>query len=71
MPTITIPKDITKEKDEAVILREEYEKFLEYQIPEFTPTTAEKKDVARARRNRARGNYFTIDELKRKLGFRG
>ena len=71
MNTVTIPKKITKEKDVVVILREEYEKLLEHQIPEFTPTAAEKRDVARARRNRARGNYFTIDELKRKLDFTG
>ncbi len=72
MTTITIPKKLIKESDLVIIPRKEYEKLLTQRlIPEFRPTAAEKKDLARARRNRARGNFLTIDELKRKLGFTG
>lgn len=69
MPTITIPQKITKGAELVVLPREEYERLLERQVSEFIPTAAEKHDLARARRNRARGNFLTIDELKRKLGF--
>ncbi|MEK7086768.1 MAG: hypothetical protein AAB935_00735 [Patescibacteria group bacterium] len=70
MATITIPKKLTKGAELIVIPRQEYEKLLAMRsIPEFRPTAAEKKDLARARRNKAQGNFLTIDELKRKLGF--
>ena len=70
MSIITISKKITKGKELVVVPREEYERLLAARtILEFTPTAAEKRDLERARRNRAKGNYLTLDELKRKLGF--
>ncbi len=69
MTTITIPKKITGGTDLVILPREEYEQLLDRQIPEFVPTAQEKRDIARARKNRAKGNYMTVDELKRKLGF--
>lgn len=69
MATVTIPKKITKGADLVVLPRAEYKRLLDRQIPEFTPTGKEKRDLARARKNRAKGNYLTVNELKRKLGF--
>lgn len=70
MTTITIPKNLIKNDDLIVLPRKEYEKLLASRpIIEFRPTVAEKKDLARARKNLARGNFLTINELKRKLGF--
>ena len=70
MTTITISKKITKGAELVVLSRKEYEKMLTARfIPEFQSSVAEKRDIARARKNRARGNFLTIDELKRKLGF--
>ncbi|KKW06566.1 MAG: hypothetical protein UY42_C0030G0004 [Parcubacteria group bacterium GW2011_GWA2_49_16] len=58
-----------KSTDFVVLPRKEYEKLLATRtIPEFQPTPAEKKDLARARKERAKGNFLTIDELKHKLG---
>ena len=72
MNTITIPRNLIKNDDLVIVPRKEYEKLLSSRlIPEFQPTTAEKKDLARARKNRAQGNFLTIDELKHKLGFAG
>lgn len=72
MTTLTIPKKITRGTELVVMSRKEYEKLLTARlVPEFQPTAAEKRDLARARKNRARGNFLTIDELKRKLGFTG
>lgn len=72
MATITIPKKITKGTDLVVIPRQEYERLLATRLtPEFRPTTTEKRDLMRARKNRAQGNFLTIDELKHKLGFTG
>jgi len=72
MSTITIPKKITKGAELVVLPRKEYERLLTSRlVPEFRPSAVEKKDLARARKNRARGNFLTIYELKRKLGFTG
>ena len=70
MNTITIPKNLIKNDDLVILPRKEYERLLVARlIPEFQPTMAEKKDLARARKNRAQGNFLTINELKLKLGF--
>lgn len=70
MNTITIPKKLANKDDLVVIPRKEYEDLLELKkIREFTPTAAQKRALAQARKNRKAGNYFTIDELRKKLGF--
>ena len=70
MNTITIPKKLAKKDDLVVIPRKEYEALIELKkIREFTPTVAQKKALSQARRNRKAGNYLTIDELIKKLGF--
>lgn len=72
MTTITIPKKITKGTDLVVIPRKEYEKLLSSKkVVEFVPTAAEKRAIARGRKNFKKGNYLTIDELKDELGFTG
>ena len=66
---ITIPRKLIQNDDLVVLPRKVYEKLLATRsIPEFRPATAEKKDLVRARRNRAKGNFLTINELKHKLG---
>ena len=70
MATITIPKKITKGAELVVIPRQEYEKLITSRAVREVPlTAADKRDIARARKNRSQGNYLTLDELKRKLGF--
>ena len=70
MVTITIPKKITKGEELVVIPRKDYEKLLELKkIPEFQTTTAQKKALIRARKNRKEGNFLTFNELKQRLGF--
>ena len=74
MATITIPKNLIKNDDLVIIPRKEYEEFYQWKetaklFKTFTPTVAQKRDLARARKNRAQGNFLTINELKRKLGF--
>lgn len=70
MSPITIPKKITRGAELVVLPREDYEKLLATRVvPEYNPTVSEKKVLARARKNRAKGNFLTLDELKQKLGF--
>ncbi len=70
MITITIPQKVTKGTELVIIPKWEYEKLINSRaILEIPLTAADKRDIARARRNRSAGNYLTIDELKRKLGF--
>ena len=76
MATITIPKNLIKNDDLVIIPRKEYEEFYQWKetaklFKTFTPTAAQKRDLARARKNRNQGNFLTIDELKHKLGFTG
>ncbi len=70
MPTITIPKEMTQKGDLIIIPRKEYEEFLELKktIAVFIPTISDKKALARARKNKKKGNLLTFNELKSKLG---
>lgn len=69
MSTMTIPKKITKGDELVVLSRQEYEKLLTVRkIIEFNPTNREKKDLARARKNRKEGKVLTLHELKQNLG---
>ena len=70
MPTLTIPKNITKGAELIVLTRKDYEKLLVARvIPEYQPSAHEKRVLARARKNRAAGKFLTLDELRQKLGF--
>lgn len=67
--TITIPQKLTNGKELVVIPREEYEALVELKkIYEFHPTSAQRKSLVQARRNRKNGNTLTLGELKSKLG---
>ena len=72
MTTVIIHKELTKEKDLIAVPRPVYEEFLVWQkrakaVKTYTPTPAEKKMLAKARRNFASGNYFTWEEVKHEL----
>ncbi|GEM_PF-1168403 len=70
MSPITIPKRITHGAELVVLSKRDYEKLLIARVvPEYIPTVNEKKALNRARKNRIQGNFFTINELKQKLGF--
>lgn len=70
MNTITIPKKMAERDDLVIIPRKEYEALLELRkFKEFSPTTAQKKALARAERNFKKGKTFSYNELTKKLGF--
>ncbi len=76
MTTITIPKILfgrQKQKLVAVPVAT-YKEFLTWQkefrvFKTFKPTAAEKRDLARAKKNFAQGNYIKWSDLKHELGF--
>ena len=69
MKAITIPKKLAQKDDLVVIPRKEYESLLQLKkIREYTPTAAEKKALERARRNFAKGNTMTLEELENEVG---
>lgn len=71
MTMLTIPKKITGGEELIVLPREDYERLLSQRIiPEYEATTREKKELHRARADYKKGNFMTIHELKRKLGFK-
>lgn len=74
MTTVTIPKGTEKNKELIAVPRSIYKDFLVWQKAvkskrTFKPTVAEKRALARARKNLAQGKYLTIDELEHELGF--
>lgn len=75
MTTITIPKKIDKNQELVVIPKKAFEEFLAWQkkigsIKTFTPTASERKALARARKNLAKSEYLTLDELRKSLGIK-
>ena len=71
--TITIPKDLVSVMDLVAVPRTSYEAFLAWQkkiksLNTFAPTTAEKKALARGRKNVAQGKYTTLTTIRHALG---
>ena len=76
MATLTIPKEFAERNDLVAVPRETFEQFIAWQKrmksrKTFVPSTANKKALAKARKNRARGDYLTPHELRRSLDRRG
>ena len=71
MTLVTIPKKLAEKGDLALVPRKEYEEFLKFKkIREFTPTIAERKALAKARRDFQKGNFLTLEQLDRFLARR-
>ena len=71
MNTMTNSKRILRtSKDTVVIPRKEYEYLLEFKkAREFTPTTIQKRALARAENNFKRKKTLSYNELAQKLEF--
>ena len=79
MKASIIPKSLAKlaeDKDLVFLPRQEYEKLMAQnlakppkKLKEYTPTAAERRAIKQARLDYQRGNYYTLDEFKRKMGF--
>jgi hypothetical protein len=70
MTTITIPKKLAEKGDLVIVQRREYEDLLDFRkTKEFTPTSAQKKALARAEANLKQGRTLSYHEVARKLGF--
>ena len=71
MNVITIPKRAAYNDDLVVIPRKEYEALLELKkVKEFAPTLMQRRALARAERDLARGKTLTYHALVKKLGFK-
>lgn len=71
MSVITIPKQLVRNDDLVVIPKKEYEELLGWKNRSFKtvkPTKADLKIMARGRNEVARGDYVTLEELKKELG---
>ncbi len=69
MRTITIPQKLANKDDLIVIPRKEYESLLELKkIKEFTPTSIQRRALARAENNLRRSKTLSYRELVKKLG---
>lgn len=74
MTTVTIPtKKLAKNKELVAIPRRLYSEFIEWQekiksARTFKPTAAEKRALARARKDYSEGKYITLAQLEHELG---
>ena len=74
MATITIPKGAERNKELIAVPRKIYEEFIAWQkkiksVRTFKPTAAEKRAIEKGRREIARGEYVTLEELRHELDF--
>ena len=71
MTLITIPKKLAQKGELALVPRKEYEEFLKFKaIKTFRMTPAQKRALAKAHRDFAKGRYLTLEQLKREMGSR-
>ena len=72
MATITLSTKLAKDNEDLIAIpRKEYEELLSLRlkkIPEIRLTPTQKIYIEEARREMAKGNFLTLDELKQKLG---
>lgn len=67
--TVTIPQKLTQGKELIIIPLEEYEALVQLkEVYEFQPSSAQKKALANAQKNRKAGTTITLNELKNRLG---
>ena len=70
MTTITIQKNQARHTDLIAIPRTEYEALQKLKkATEFVATSAQKRALAQAEKNLARGSTLSYHELVQKLGF--
>ena len=70
MPTLTIPKDLARTGELILVPRKEYDELLRFRmsnVREVDITLAQKRALARARKNLAAGKFLTPHELRQKL----
>lgn len=75
MATITIPKQISDQTKLVAVPESVYEEFVAWQKQikskkTFKPTAEDIRDLAVARKNRAKGNFVTLDVLYNDLAAR-
>ena len=69
MNIITIPKKMAQRGDLIVIPRQEYERLLRLKkvFPVVKPSKEEMRAIRRGEREIAKGEYITLEQLKREL----
>lgn len=73
MSTITIPNGLNQKEKLIAVPQTTYDEFLAWQkkiksVKTFEPTAADKRTLAQARKNFARGEYVTLEKLRHELG---
>ncbi len=70
MTTMTIPKTFRGSDDLIVLSRSEYESLKARVVPEYVTTVAERRVIARARKEYRAGKFITLDELRKQMARR-
>ena len=75
MQTITIPQSLTRTGELIVVPKREYEELRELQrefraVPIAQMTAGERRALRAGQRQIARGDYYSLDELKQRLARR-
>lgn len=69
MTAVTIPRESAEKGDLVLIPRKEYEALLlgRRKVKTFKPSATQKKALEEARKQLARGAFFTLKELRHEL----
>lgn len=68
MSTITIPKNLIKNDDLVILPKKEYENLINKRvIPVARLTSSERNSLHQSRKEMARGEYITLEELEHDL----
>lgn len=67
---VTIPKELSRNRDLIVMPRSDYEEFLQFKkiIPLIELTSSERKAIEEAKKEIKQGKYLTLNQLKDELG---
>jgi len=72
MSVVTIPKQLTGKDELVVIPKREYRELLIWKnrmFKEVKPTKDELKAIERGRKEISKGNFVTLSQFKKELGF--
>ena len=72
MTIITIPKELSRNKDLIAVPGNMYAKYIAWlksmkSEKTFKPTKGDSKSLEKARKNLAKGNFVTLEELENEL----
>lgn len=70
MNILTIPRKLAGSDDLVIVPRKEYESLKARAVPEFVPTKAEIRALRAAEKRFAKGEFYSLADVKRDMASR-